>query len=172
MRLLLHRSQHRTVFRQLRYTLDVTLVTSQEERRVIKAHRLYEQSAYIVPEALEFDRRATAACERERSLSPLRTKDSGAIIKADIAALYFWLRARTAFHVTVADMCNSIVITCTNMPQLIACENEITATFDELKVTVDNALTFETGREQILAPDAEADPDITPPAAWRPNYRR
>ncbi len=169
MRLRLHRSATRSLFGSVEYHLTVELFTSRQEADVIAAHRLTEHTVYIVPEALEYQRRTNAALERDRSLSAWR--DGGAVVRSNLTAFYFWLRTRLAFSVTVASMMQGTIINCTNLEQLLACERELIAAFDTLKLSVDDALAFDQGREQLLAPDAEDDTERAPPATWRPNQR-
>lgn len=172
MRLLVTRSESRGLFRR-RYRLDIVLDVSREERRRIAHHALARQRVYTEPLAFELEREADALYQAQRKLSIFREKDQGRIAWTNLGSVIQRIRSVLAFNVKVRDLLRGTTITCPTIGDLVAIETAITQAFDALANSLDHAAAFETGRELILAPEAEEQHHArTPPADWPRHARR
>ena len=166
MNLLLQRDLRRSIFGAMEYVLNVTLVCDADDLQVIRDHRLGHIKLFALPEIETHRDRADRAFARGDMRSLFQPADAGKLIVDTIAGMFHAARSKFAFAVTVDDAINGTTITCPDQFQLLACEEEITAAFDDLNRHLDDARAFSVGREQVLVPDDVDEPAGPPPAAW------
>lgn len=174
MNLQFQRQQERTAFGSREYILHALLICSGEQLHLIKDHRLDRKILFAIPEKEHFRQRAEAAFDRADNRSVFSHKDAGKMFTDQLAGLVHAARAGCAFAVTVADAINGVSIRCPDLLEVLDCERQIAAAFDELYRDLENAYAFSVSREQILVPDGIDEPPGPPPADWgnrRPRRR-
>lgn len=166
MELLLQRTQRTTFWRSSEYVLHVSLVCSADELWLIDQHRLARNRLYAVPEIETHQDRAQDAFARSDTRSCFRSSGAAKLLGDTVAGAFHAARARLGYVVTIADAIAGTTIACQSLYELLACEEDITAGFDQLDRDVRNALAFSIGREQVLTPDGAEPPAGVAPADW------
>lgn len=166
MELLTQRHRRRSLFGSSEYTTDISLLCTAAERQVIADHRLDRIQLFAVPEIEINQQRSIEAFERSDARSVFFSYDAGKLLIDILAGLFHAARSRMAFAVTVDDAIAGTTIRCSDLFQQLEAEQQINAAFDDLHHTVEDALAFSIGREQVLVPEDVDEPDGLPPANW------
>jgi hypothetical protein len=157
---------------QMIYQLIAYLETTDEERRIIRAHSLADKVAYCVDlshvDACE--RRADAAWERQKKLSVFKQDDVSKIFWENAKVVALSLRAsyalHSAFKLSIDDLLKGTVIEGT-LEEVLGVESALIKSFDLLKRLTDQASAFDQKTETLLEPDGDAEDHLAPPATWR-----
>ena len=153
-------------FQKLEYGLKARLFCPALELQTIRNHNLGRTVMYEVPEVEAHKREAQRAHDRFENRSVFSSKEPGGIFSDLASEIYHNAKAYFCFTVTVADAIEGISITCPDLNTLVECERDIQSAFDALEQSVQNALAFETGRQQVFAPDGTEEPEGVQPADW------
>lgn len=162
---LLLRRHHQIVHAKLAYNLDVQLLCDAEERRVIRQHALLDVFLFADPDRDLTQQRASHVWERAQSRNVFVGRSAYAFYADVCLSALQWLRSKTYFVVTVRRALGGTTITCTNLEELLSCEEQIRHRFDEIARIVVDALAFELGQENLYAPDTDDQDDLPVPAA-------
>jgi len=166
MELLTQNHRRRTLFGSSEYITDISLLCTATERQVIADHRLDRIQLFAVPEIEINQQRSMQAFERSDARSVFFSNDAGKLLIDILAGLIHAARSRMAFSVTVADAIAGTTIRCSDLFQQLEAEQQINAAFDDLHRTVENALAFSIGREQVLVPEEADETNAITPARW------
>ena len=170
MQLELQRTHVNHLFRKVKYVLHLNLVCTPDEVAIIHRHRLHETVLYEVPEIETYRTQATRALmasDARSCFNPHGAKD----MMSDLASsAYYTIAAWSSYSLTVADLLAGTTVTCLSLFEQLECEEIITSQLDDLDQTVQDALAFDVGREQILEPDDQTDQAGVPPHRWARPY--
>ncbi len=166
MELLIERDDSQSFFVFKKYILNVILICTADELHLIDSHQLYKQHMFAVPELVERKQAAANAFKRSVDRPIFHSENAGKILADSMSAIYNAAKAQFSFVLTVRDAIEGFTIECPDLRELVQCEQQIVATFDELHQSLEDAQAFSMNREQVLAPDGAEDEDGPPPAAW------
>lgn len=166
MQLELQRTHVNRRLRKVKYVLHLNLVCTPDEVAIIHRHRLHETVLYEVPEIETYRTRATRALMAGDARSCFNPRGAKDMITDFATSAYYTVAAWSSYSLTVTDVLAGTTVTCLDLYQLLDAEETITSQLDDLDRTVQDALAFDVGREQILEPDDHADQDGVPPHRW------
>ncbi len=174
MELMLQRNLQHSRWTPTQYLLNVTLLLDQDEMRTATRNQLTRFPLYEAPLIQVHEQDAKRALERsENSAWTSVSAVEESLINLTEAAFHK-SRAFLSFRLRVREAIAGATITCNDFFSLLSCEEEVTSNFDQFQRYLEHATAFETAREQRLLPDATAEPEGVPPAAWadHANWRR
>ena len=161
---LLLRRHHQIARAKLAYHLDVQLLCDAEERRIIRQHAFLDVFLFADPDRDLTQQRADHILERAQGRNVFNSRGAYAFYGDVCLSLLQWLRSKTYFVVTVRRALEGTTITCSNLEELLTCEEQIRQQFDDVARIVADALAFELGQENLYAPDTDDHDDLPAPA--------
>lgn len=171
MYLRLQRSLRRSWLGAPIYVLAAHIEVDADDARLIAGHGFAPDRIWTAPIAAELEARADAAFDEQKKLSFFRHEDTPGIVWANVKGIALLIRARTAFHVTLADLIAGTVIEAPELAEIVAIANAATEAFDGLQAAVNAARSFEDGHEAVFIPE-DGDDGLAPPATWPQHMRR
>ena len=165
MELILQRDLRRRWF-ATQYILHITFVLDEEELRPATLNNLTNYTLYQPPTVQTYEHDAERAFNRCRQNKWTSIADTEQGLIDLTAAVFHRSRSFFSFRLTLADAVAGASVGCPDFYAMLSCEEEIAANFDRVAELLDNALAFETEREQVLIPDNAVEADGVPPADW------
>ena len=164
------RSRPHTLLLLRNYRIDVRLDVSPEEHQVIRAHNLHKIEIFYDPHRDDLIAQAEAARARYQALpwfSGTHGHDTLTTVRESWRENAANIRALLAFRLTVGNLISGVSITNRRLSEISKVEHVLQACVDDIKATVDAALHYQDGYEDIHAPDDDdGKPRHTNPSEW------
>ena len=174
MMLHINRSRAHTILLFRTYRLEAKLDVTPQEYAVICANNLHRFEIFHDPHRDHLIAEAEAARARVKALpwfSKTPERDALISVRESCRESACWVRVIFAFRITIGNLISGISITNRRLTEIAKVEHVLHGCIDDIKATVDAALRYQDGYEDVRAPGNEEkeSPDVTPsdwPASW------
>ena len=161
------RTETRSFFGFLRYSLSAQIHLTPQEMHVVECHRLTRIEIFHDPIRDELAANAASSHEKAkgRGLFVTKARDASAICAAEIRAVVSTVRALLAFNITLDDLLRGVTITHHSLRAIGEIEQVLIDCIDHIDRSLQSARRYADETEDIFKPGADDDTGV-PPNQW------